>query len=168
MKLLCIILIVVGLSILTLRHYLKREEFRRLNCFTDETFKLFRKTGIIYMKCTRLYGRYFDKPVLFLVDTGATTNFIRQSLIEEVYPQYEQHILYGDDVMSVNGTMTLNRIVDIPVHFSPSLDCHISATLLTETNSLDYLSDECGSYVAGIVGTEFLKEHGVNIDFTRL
>ena len=168
MKILCVTLFIVGLVILILHNYFKNEEFKQQCCFNKETFRLFRKTNIIYIQCDRLYSHTFDKPVLFLVDTGATTNFIRQSLIEEIYPQYNQHVLYGDDVLSVNGTMTLNRMVDIPVHFLPSLSCHISATLLTETASLDYLSNECNYHVVGIVGTEFLKEHEIDIKFSQL
>lgn len=154
--------------IFAMRQYFKTYVFKYNTFFTKKTSKLFRKTGIVYIECLRLYGCFFEKPLLFLVDTGATSNFIRQDVVENIDPDYIKHIEYSDDIMTVNGTMTLNRIIDVPAHFAPSLKCKIPFTLLTQTESLQYLSSECKENVVGIIGTEFLKEHGININFKLL
>lgn len=168
MKILCIVLFFVGLTVLILQSYFKRKEFKTCKFITSLTRRLFRETNLIYIPCTSLYNHPLENNSVLLVDTGATTNFIRQSIIQYVYPDYNKHILYGDDVMSVNGTMTLNKMLDIPICIGENLNCQIEATLLEHTESLDYLSKECECYVVGIVGTEFLKKHNIDIKFSML
>lgn len=167
-KLWVILFVVLLCYTIGIRYYIKHFVFNQNTLFTSKTRRLFRKTGMIYIECIRLYGHYFQKPTLLIVDTGATTNFIREDLINMIYPQYKNKMLYGDDVMSVNGTMTLNKIVDVPVFLKPALACKIPFTLLTHTESLDFLSKECNNNVIGIIGTEFLQQHGIDMNFKAL
>lgn len=162
------ILIIFGFGIYKTIQYTICRKFspQRLHHITK---KLFKKTGVLYLPCMKIYGAYFlDKPVLFLMDTGATSNFISESFIDQIYPQYKQYIELGDDVMSINGTTTLNKLVDVPFQVQPSLKCKEHFSLLSQTDSLDYLSEECGYQVIGIVGTEFLKKYNFYLNFRQL
>lgn len=121
--------------------------------------KIIRKKGLLYIQCFRIYGECFiDKPKLLLIDTGATANFIDEDLIRKIYPSYEKHLLYGDDVLTANGTLTLNTLVNVPLRVDNS-DIEESFTLLKQATTFEYLSQESGYDVIGIVGTKFLSKY---------
>jgi hypothetical protein len=161
----CVIIVVFGSYLIYLDYRNNTLNTKYLN---QNTQYLFKKTDMIYVQCNRVFGRYFDKPVLLLVDTGANANFISEKFIESVYPQYNQYVLFGDDVMSVSGTMTLNKVLDIPLHIQPDGSLNEQFTLLQDTDTFDYLSSETDQQVVGIIGTGLLKKLNMCIDFKRL
>lgn len=161
------ILIVCLITIICLwiYHNEKKSGERFFNC---QTKRLFKQTDMVYLQCNRMFGHYFQKPVLLLADTGANANFISESFIKSIYPQYKEHVLLGDDVMSVNGTMTSNEIVEVPLHIIPDYENTEQFTLLQNTESFDYLSKESGYNVVGIIGTDMLRKLSSCINFEKL
>ena len=123
---------------------------------------------MIYLKCDTFYGQYLSKPVIFLIDTGADSNYIAEKFIADYYSDYNKHVEFGDDVLSINGKMTLNKLLDVPIQFDNGMKIKEHFTLLTETHSLDYLTKECGYDVVGILGTKFLEKYKVTINFNSL
>lgn len=136
--------------------------------YTFNVKRLYDKSKMLYLKCSTFYGQYLPKPVIFMVDTGADNNYISEKFVSEYYSDYNKHIELGDDVLSVNGKMTLNRLLDVPIQFDNGMKIKEHFTLLTETHSLDYLTSECGYEVVGILGTNFLKKYKVTINFTSM
>lgn len=123
------------------------------------------KNNIMYITCRRVYGtRFTQKPKLLIVDTGASSNFINKKFIQTIYPQYKDHILYGDDVLTANGSLTLNELIEIPMQIGNNLDVSEDFTLLQDDEIFQHLSDETGLDVIGIVGFNFLQKHNYVVD----
>lgn len=164
----CISVIIVSILIMWI-HHLKLNSQIQLDDILNfpMTKKLFRKTNCVYIPCNRVYGQHFDTPVMFMIDTGATSNFISSIFLQEVYPNYLDHVLLGDDVMSINGTVTLNRLTN--VNFSlMNVACEDTFSILETQESLDYLSEECGYRIVGILGTEFLQKFRCKLNFDNV
>lgn len=131
------------------------------------TKKLFKKTDCVYIPCYRVYGTQFETPVMFMIDTGATSNFISEKFLQEVYPDYIKHILLGDDVMSINGTVTLNKLTNVKLSLM-NVNCEDEFSILDTQESLDYLSEECGYRIVGILGTGFLQKFRCKLNFDNV
>lgn len=131
------------------------------------THKLYKETNMMYLCCYRLYSTEFEKPKLFLIDTGATANFIREDLLQDIYPNYKKHIIDDTNVLTANGEITLNKLEKVPIKIKNmnSFETRIDFTVLNNTTSLDYLSEETGYDVIGILGSNFLKKNHCCLDF---
>ncbi len=107
------------------------------------------------------------EPVAFLVDSGANTNFISKEFLEQFKPDFKKYIRYSDDVMSINGTMVLNQALQLNLNYNNTT--LTDSFVVTENNpTFEYLSNEYGKKVVGIIGSELMRKYNFNIDFENL
>lgn len=125
--------------------------------------RLYRKSGMLYLPCDKLFGCMMkDAPVLMLIDTGTTANVIRS--------QYVPSGRYNGktcSLMTAHGEMEALHCADVSFTDSLGREYTDDFLVIEDSVSLNELEKETGNPVCGILGTDFMDKYGVIINFRK-
>lgn len=123
--------------------------------------RLYRKSGMLYLPCDRIWGcKMKDAPVLMLMDTGTTASVLRSKFVAN-----GRYTGESCSILTAHGEMKAERCEDAT--FTDSLGRTYTNNILVieDSVSLAELERETGRPVAGILGTDFMDRYGVVMNF---
>lgn len=102
----------------------------------------------------------------FLVDTGASANYIDELVLTEFEPQ-EQTVVARDSFYGIEGNQKGASVHTLQFTFRNSklIDNYLSANMSVVFSKL---SADIGREIHGILGIPFLRHHGFSLDVNRM
>lgn len=154
-----LILIIIALSGYTIRKLYEEARVKVNSISFKDTFV---KTDVAVIS---LYNN--GKKLNFIVDSGSSLSLITKSVIPEL--KYETLGASGAEFSTFNGDANLRGYEAIKMSLTGKSNTFLSDFVVADLDS-SFLwdKDELGEKIHGILGSKFLQEQGLLLDFNTL
>lgn len=159
-----IIFLVIILSIFSIGWYMFREGMLVANSISNSIpieYEAWKEGHLPLITLTSQHGIKYT----FLVDTGANSNYIASELLVD-FNEEEQNVLSKESFFGADGTdmAGTNHRIQF-THRNVKLTDEYMATGM---DALRKLGESLKQPVHGIIGTPFLRHHGLTVDLNRM
>ena len=106
-----------------------------------------------------------DKDIVFLLDTGSDNNVINKGALEYV----EHEMIEGGDTTTLSGVNGTTEVEHCSIKFSCEDDTYKADFLVADLNeAFNTIKKGHCITIHGILGSNFLRNHNVVLDFNNL
>ena len=106
-----------------------------------------------------------DKDIVFLLDTGSDNNVINKGALDYV----EHEMLEGGDTTTLSGVNGTTEVEHCSIKFSCEDDTYKADFLVADLNeAFNQIRKGHCITIHGILGSNFLRNHNVVLDFNNL